>query len=313
MSTGQSPRTDCDAPEIADKRPAVPWAFLLSLRPWEWSKNLFVFTGLLFAYRFHDMAAIGSALLAFGAFCGLSGIAYVINDWRDREQDRAHPQKRLRPIARGHLGGGAVAAGVALMGLGVAAVSVPLGWGFVAWCAAYFFLNVAYSLWLKHIIFLDLICLATGFLIRVYAGCAAVEVPASGYAVSCAFALALLLGAGKRRAELLAYGGDSARHRNVFNHYTSRMLDMMLGVAVTAVLASYAVFVLSHKHPPAMIGTVVLVGFGVYRYLRLLYGGRGADQPAKLVWHDSLLLLTCVCWVLASAAILWMFGRAGPY
>lgn len=310
MTTEQVPKTDGGAPPGTDERPGPAWAFLVSLRPWEWTKNLFVFTGLLFAYRFHDVAAIGDALLAFGAFCGLSGIAYVINDWHDREQDREHPRKRQRPIARGHLGGGAAVAGVALIALTVAAVSAPLGWSFVAWGAGYFFLNVAYSLWLKHIIFVDLVCLATGFLIRVYAGCAAVEVPASGYAVSCAFSLALLLGAGKRRAELLAYGSDSVRHRSVFDHYTPRMLDVTLGVAVVAVVASYMVFVMSHKHPPAMIGTVLLVAFGVYRYLRLLYGGRGADQPARLVLQDRWLLLTCVCWVVASTVILWRGGDA---
>ncbi|MBI5396587.1 MAG: UbiA prenyltransferase family protein [Verrucomicrobia bacterium] len=312
MSNEPFLKSGCDAPEVAGGRPPAARAFLVSLRPWEWSKNVFVFTGLLFAYRFRDLEAIGNALLAFAVFCGLSGIAYVINDWHDREQDREHPQKRLRPIARGHLGAGAAAAGVVVVALAVAAGGALLGWTFAAWGAAYFFLNVAYSLWLKHVIFLDLVCLATGFLIRVYAGCAAVEVPTSGYAVSCAFSLALLLGAGKRRAELLAHGEESARHRSVLDHYTPRMLDVTLGVAVAATLASYVVFVLSHKHPPAMMATVVLVGFGVYRYLRLLYGGKGADQPARLVWGDRALLLTCVCWVLVSVGILWVSGHELP-
>ncbi|MBI5686971.1 MAG: UbiA prenyltransferase family protein [Verrucomicrobia bacterium] len=287
-------------------------AFLISLRPWEWTKNLVVFTGLVFAYQFRDPAAVGHALLAFAVFCGLSGMAYVINDVCDQLQDRQHPQKRLRPIASGELGGKAAAAGLVVVGVVAAAVSVFLGRQFVVWAAVYVLLNVAYSKWLKHIIFLDVICVAAGFLVRVFAGCAAVGVMASGYAISCVFSLALLLGAGKRRGELLAHGEDSAQHRSVFDHYTERMLDGLLAVAAVATLASYAVFVTSGKHPVAMVYTMALVVLGVGRYLRLLYKGRGADQPARLVWSDWPLLLVCAIWVVTTMAILWTSGRTTP-
>ncbi len=316
MSDNQPSRpgsqTPPDGTGDAATRPAVLWAFLVSVRPWEWTKNLFVFTGLLFAYRFCDVSAIGHAAHAFVAFCGLSGIAYVINDWHDREQDQKHPHKCRRPIARGHLSGAAAVAGIAVTMLCVVAVGAPLGWSFAAWGLGYFALNVAYSLWLKRVIFLDLFCLAAGFLIRLYAGCAAADVPVSSYAVGCTASLALMLGAGKRRAELLAHGGDSARHRSVFDSYTPRLLDATLGVAVIATLVSYSLFVMSRKHPQAMVGTVVLVAFGVHRYLRLLYGGRGADQPARLVWKDRLLLMTCICWGVVSLAILTLCGHPKP-
>ncbi|MCX6907833.1 MAG: UbiA family prenyltransferase [Verrucomicrobia bacterium] len=288
-------------------------AFLISLRPWEWTKNLVVFTGLAFAYRFRDPAAVVNALLAFATFCGLSGMAYVVNDVCDRLPDRQHPQKRLRPIASGALGGKAAAAGVAVVAVAVAAASAWLGWGFGIWAAAYLLLNLAYSMWLKHVVFLDVVCVALGFLVRVFAGCAAVAVPTSGYAVSCVFSLALLLSAGKRRGELLVHGEDSAQHRSVFDHYTERMLDGLLAVATVATLASYAVFITSRKHPPAMIYTVVLVVAGVWRYLRLLYKARGADQPAWLVWSDRWLLLVCVAWLITTAAILWTGGVMVPH
>ncbi|MFA6560281.1 MAG: UbiA prenyltransferase family protein [Verrucomicrobiia bacterium] len=287
-------------------------AFLISLRPWEWTKNLVVFTGLVFAYQFHDPAAIGHALLAFAVFCGLSGMAYVINDLCDRLQDRQHPQKRLRPIASGELGGRAAVAGLAMVGIATAVAGVSLGREFGMWAVVYLLLNVAYSKWLKHVVFLDVICVAVGFLVRVFAGCAAVGVTASGYAISCVFSLALLLGAGKRRGELLAHGEDSAQHRSVFDHYTERMLDGLLAVAAVATLASYAVFVMSGKHPLAMVYTLALVAAGVWRYLRLLYKGRGADQPARLVWSDWPLLLVCAVWVVTTMAILWASGRTTP-
>ncbi len=293
-------------------RPNNVHAFLLSLRPWEWTKNLVVFTGLVFAYQFRDPAAVGHALLAFAAFCGLSGMAYVINDMCDRLQDRQHPQKRLRPVASGALGGKAAAAGLVVVGTAVATTCVWLGWEFATWSVAYLLLNVAYSKWLKHIIFLDVMCVAVGFLVRVFAGCAAVGVTASGYAISCVFSLALLLGAGKRRGELLAHGEDSAQHRSVFDHYTERILDGLLAVAVVATLACYAIFVTSHKHPLALAYTVALVVAGVWRYLWLLYKGRGADQPARLVWSDWPLLLACAAWVATTMAILWASGRTTP-
>ncbi len=288
-------------------------SLLVSLRPWEWSKNLFVFTGLVFAYRFHDPGAVGAAARAFVAFCALSGIAYLINDTCDRASDRQHPEKRARPIASGQLGPRGIGAGVAALVVAVVALAWPLGRAFALWAAAYCLLNVAYSLWLKHIIFLDIACLATGFLIRVFAGCAAVAVPTSGYAVSCAFSLALLLAAGKRRGELLAHGENSAQHRAVFDHYTARMLDVTIGVTVAATLVSYVVFVMSHKHPSALVYTVAFVAVGIYRYLRLLYRGRGAEQPARLVLKDGPLLLTCVAWALAAVAILWSSGYTAPH
>lgn len=296
----------------APAKPNSARVFLVSLRPWEWTKNLVVFTGLVFAYQFRNPVAVGHTLLAFAIFCGLSGMAYVINDLCDRLQDRQHPQKRLRPIASGELGGGAATAGLVIVGMAAAATSVWLGREFAVWAAVYLLLNVAYSKWLKHVIFLDVICVATGFLVRVFAGCAAVGVMASGYAISCVFSLALLLGAGKRRGELLAHGEDSAQHRSVFDHYTERMLDGLLAVATLATLASYAVFVTSGKHPMTMVYTLALVVVGVWRYLRLLYKGRGADQPARLVWKDRPLLLACGVWVVTTMVIFWLSGRTTP-
>jgi 4-hydroxybenzoate polyprenyltransferase len=296
----------------ATAQPKAARAFLISLRPWEWTKNLVVFTGLVFAYQFRDPAAVGHALLAFAVFCGLSGMAYVLNDFCDRLQDRQHPQKRLRPVASGALGGKAAGAGLVVVGVAAVAASAFLGREFATWAAVYVLLNIAYSKWLKHVIFLDVVCVAAGFLVRVFAGCAAVGVVASGYAITSVFSLALLLGAGKRRGELLAHGEDSAQHRSVFDHYTERMLDGLLAVAVVATLASYAVFVTSHKHPGALAYTLALVVLGVGRYLRLLYKGRGADQPARLVWKDGPLLLACAVWVLATMSILWASGRTTP-
>ena len=293
-------------------KPNEAHAFLISLRPWEWTKNLVVFTGLMFAYRFRDPTAVAGALVAFAAFCGLSGMAYVINDIYDRPQDLQHPQKRLRPIASGKLGGRAAAVGLTVVGAAVGMACAWLGWMFAAWAVAYLLLNAAYSKWLKHVVFLDVVCVAACFLIRVFAGCEAVAAPTSGYAVACVFSMALLLGAGKRRGELLMHGEDSVQHRSVFDHYTEWMLDGILAVTAVATLASYVVFVMSRKHPPAMIYTVAPVVAAVGRYLWLLYKGRGADQPARLLWSDVPLLLTCAAWVMTTAAILWTAGSGTP-
>lgn len=304
-------------------------AFLVSLRPWEWSKNVVVFTGVVFAHRFHDCEAWWRTLLAFAAFCGLSSLIYVVNDLCDREQDRHHPVKRLRPIAAGQLSRRAIGTGLAVLVPLIVVSVAPMGLPFVAWAGIYLALNAAYSLGLKRIVFLDIFCVAAGFLVRVVAGCAAINVPVSGYALTCVFSLALLLGAGKRRAELMTHGDNSVRHRHVFDHYTPRMLDVTLAVVVLATVVSYYMFVTGYQgldflrsqfvpvffrsepepprpHPPAMAWTLIFVVAGICRYLWLLYRCGEAEEPARLVWRDGLMLLTCAGWVITTVVVLWI-------
>ena len=188
-----------------------------------------------------------------------------------------------------------------------------VGMSFAGWAAAYLLLSVAYSKWVKHVVFLDVVCVAVGFLVRVFAGCAAVATPASGYAITCVFALALMLGAGKRRSELLLHGEDSVQHRTVFDHYTEWSLDAILIIAAVATLSSYALLIVSHKHPPAMIYTTTMVMVGVGGYVWLLYGARGADQPAGLIWSDAPLAMTCAVWIVSTAVILWSSGYTTPH
>lgn len=189
-------------------------AVLVSLRPRQWVKNLFVFGGLIFAQRLFT-PSVWPALAAFAIFCGLSGAMYLLNDVADRHKDRLHPDKRHRPVAAGQLRpGAAVAAAAALIALGLAA-GVGLSPRFALAGLAYVTLLGAYSVWLKHVVIVDVLVVAIGFVLRAVAGALAIDVAISGWLLICTILLALFLALGKRRHEVLALEASAALHRPI--------------------------------------------------------------------------------------------------
>jgi len=283
---------------------------LVSMRPGEWTKNLFVFAGLLFGQRLTDSTSVLRSLGAFVIFCALAGVVYLVNDVMDREQDRQHPRKRHRPIASG-----ALEPRTALMaGLAVAAGGLGAAWwmgpplGVVA--TAYLLLLVLYSGPLKHIVIIDVLTIAIGFELRVVAGAVAVAVPMSPWLLICTILLALFLGLSKRRHELTLLADGAIGHRRILQEYSPYLLDQMIGVVTASTLMAYILYATSHetaeKFGTSLLGlTIPFPLYGIFRYLYLVHHREGGGSPAELLLNDRPLLACVALWAVAVAVIIY--------
>ena len=284
-------------------------AVLASLRPRQWVKNLFVFGGLIFSQRLFT-ASVGPALAAFAIFCGLSGAMYLLNDVADREKDRAHPEKRHRPIAAGQLRpGAAVAAAAVLIALGLAA-GAWLAPRFALAGLAYVTLLGAYSVWLKHVVIVDVLVVAIGFVLRAVAGALAIDVAISGWLLICTVLLALFLALGKRRHEVLTLEQGATRHRPILAEYSAGLLDQMIAVVTASTVTAYALYTMSPEtvakfHTQLLPATLPFVLYGVFRYLYLLYHRRLGGNPSEIVVRDRALLLNSGLWLLTVLLIIY--------
>jgi 4-hydroxybenzoate polyprenyltransferase len=280
-----------------------------ALRPPQWVKNLFVLAPAVFAHRLLDPAAAARAGVAFLAFCAASSAVYLLNDLRDLEADRLHPLKRLRPLAAGMLAP-AVAWGAALA-LAVAALLAALWLGplFTAILGLYFVLNLAYSWHLKHVVILDVMVVAIGFVLRVEAGAAAVGVGVSSWILLCTIFLALFLAFSKRRHELMLLAGEAAGQRRVLSHYGPKFLDQMINVVTASAVVSYALYATAEEslalHGRGLVYTIPFVLFGVFRYLYLVYQRPGDLNPTESLLTDPPFLVNLLLWGLAVVAILY--------
>ncbi len=284
-------------------------AAVVSLRPRQWSKNLFVFAGLIFSQSLFT-PLVWPALGAFVIFCALSGAIYVFNDLADVEKDRLHPTKRNRPIASGALAAptAAVLGVLLLVGSLVAAFRLSVPFGLVA--AAYAILLVAYSLWLKHLVILDVLTVAAGFVLRAVAGAAAIAVEISGWLVICTILVALFLALGKRRHEYRTLRGDAAAHRPILAEYSESFLDQMVAVVTASTVTAYALYTMSPEtvakfHTRLLPVTLPFVLYGIFRYLYLLYRRELGGNPSDLLLNDRALLVNTVLWMLALLVIIY--------
>lgn len=283
---------------------------LHSLRPEQWTKNLLVFAALLFARRLFDTAAVLQALAAFAIFCGLSGAVYLLNDVSDRESDRQHPVKRHRPIAAGHVSAPtAVAWALVLIALGLSlAFWLQTGFGIVA--AAYLVLQAAYTRVLKHVVILDVMAIACGFVLRAIAGGLVIGVPISDWLVICTILLALFLGLSKRRHELTLLAAGAAGHRRILEEYDPYLLDQMIAVVAAATLVAYIIYCLS-PDTTARFGThwlVLTVPFpiyGLFRYLYIVHRKDGGGNPSEMLLTDRPLLSCVGLWGLTVVAVIY--------
>jgi len=287
-------------------------AILVSLRPRQWVKNLFVFGGLIFAQRLFT-PSVWPALGAFAIFCGLSGAMYLLNDVADRDKDRLHPEKRHRPVAAGQLRPrAAIAAAAALIVLGVAA-GAWLSPRFALVGLAYVTLLGAYSIWLKHVVIVDVLVVAIGFVLRAVAGALAIDVAISGWLLICTILLALFLALGKRRHEVLALEGNAARHRPILAEYSAGLLDQMIAVVTASTVTAYALYTMSPEtvakfHTQLLPATLPFVLYGIFRYLYLLYHRRLGGNPSDIVIRDRALLINTCLWLLMVVLIIYGTG-----
>ena len=283
---------------------------LISLRPEQWTKNLLVFAGVLFGARLLDLEAIARATAAFLTFCALSGVVYIFNDLADRAGDQRHPLKRLRPIASGRLSP-RVAFGAAFV-LGVAALvaAVLLSPTFALLAGAYVVLLVVYSVVLKHLVIIDALTIAAGFVLRAAAGAVVVFVPISHWLLVCTTLLALFLVLSKRRHELTLLADGATTHRPILEEYTPYLLDQMIAVVTASTLVAYAVYSTSAETAERLkttrLGlTIPFVLYGIFRYLYLVHQRRGGGSPADLLLTDRPLLVCVGLWALSVALILY--------
>ncbi|OQW94515.1 MAG: decaprenyl-phosphate phosphoribosyltransferase [Verrucomicrobia bacterium A1] len=280
-------------------------------RPRQWTKNLTLFVGLLFARRMMDGPSVLLALQAFVAFCLASSAAYVFNDILDREADRLHPRKACRPLASGAIGPGE--AGV--LAVILATVALALGWlggeRLAIALAAYLLLQAAYNLKLKHVPTLEVFVLAAGFVIRVATGAWILAVEVSPWLLLCTMNLALFLALAKRRNELTEMEADAGAHRKVLDSYSPHLLDQMISIVASATVVTYSLYTLADQTVEKygsthMIWTTPFVIFGVFRYLYLIHQKQLGGSPEWVLLTDKPILATVVLWAAAAATIVYL-------
>jgi 4-hydroxybenzoate polyprenyltransferase len=290
----------------------TPRALIVALRPRQWPKNGLVFIALAFTLNLQEPGLLVRSVATFACFCALSSAGYLLNDVLDVEADRAHPTKRLRPIANGQmpvpfaLGFGLI---LAVVGLGGAFVINPL-LGVLA--LAYVLLTAVYSTTLKHLVLLDIFGLAGGFVLRAAAGAVAIDVPISPWLYIATLLGALLIALGKRRTELETLGVEAAiGHRRNLESYSLEFIDQLILVISSAALMTYALYTFSAENLPrnhSMMLTIPIVLYGVFRYLFLVRAGDVGASPEELLFRDRPLLAAVAVWALLAVTILYL-GR----
>lgn len=284
-------------------------ALLRAMRPEQWAKNVFVLAPLVFALgdRRIEYAPGGDevvrTLLTFLAFCLVSSAVYLGNDVLDVEGDRAHPEKRKRPIASGAVAvPTAVVAAVVLVAVGTLVGWLAAGTVVVA-LVAYLLLNLGYGMGLKHVVLLDAFCIAAGFLLRVHAGGAAADAEVSHWLFLCTLFLALFLALNKRRAEVVLLGENRAAHRASLREYSLGFLDQMVGVLAACTIVCYTMYTVGEEtvekfgDRDRLVWTVPFVAFGIGRYMVLVQSGRGGGNPTRvLLGGDLPFLCAMVGW-----------------
>lgn len=286
-----------------------------SLRPSQWPKNVFVLAPLIFGSRLGDAVAVAQALVALAAFCAIASAVYLVNDLRDREEDRHHPLKRLRPLAAGTLKVPVAIAAVVVLVAAAAALAAWLGAGFALVLGVYFALNLLYTLWFKQMVILDVMCIAFGFVLRVLAGSQATRVEVSSWLFLCTTFLALFLAFSKRRHEITLLAAGASGQRSVLDQYSPAFLDQMINVVTASAVVSYALYAVAPEtvakfHTQRLIYTIPLVLFGIFRYLYLMYQRPDQRNPTEAILRDPPFLINIALWGLA---VVWIVYGHGPW
>lgn len=297
-------------PAARDPLSGLP-PLLRAMRPLQWTKNLIVFTPLIFSLQVFELSTFAKALSAFLAFCLASSAIYLLNDVRDLDQDRLHPEKRFRPVATGEVAprtalisaGLLASAGVLLAGL------VRLEFGLVV--VLYLLLMLAYNLGLKELVFLDVFAIAAGFLLRAGGGAVAIDVPISPWLYLCTLLLALLLGFGKRRHELQMMEQSAGSTRASLEQYSIALLDQVIAVVAGATILAYAIYTIDGPttldHYELAV-TVPIVAYAIFRYLYLVYRQQQGGSPEVMLVTDRPLALSVLLWGVACIGILTLAG-----
>lgn len=328
------------------------WYLLKAMRPRQWTKNLLVFAGLVFAQRVLDVEALGRAVGAFVVFCLLASLVYLINDLSDLQSDRQHPTKRHRPLASGKLAVPVAVVGVVVLAVLAAALTTALviwpgaagqgqsvhislapfqltlapgpplttqnpygvlgtlGGGqylFAAVAISYVALNLAYTFRLKHVVIVDVFCIAGCYVLRAMAGAVVIPVPISPWLYLCTILGSLFLALGKRRHELVLLDAGASLHRRILQEYSPQLLDQMITIVTSATVMAYSLYTFqgttgNHR----LMLTIPFVLYGIFRYLYLIYMKMGGGSPEEVLLRDKHILGAVVLCVLSWLALLYL-------
>jgi len=288
------------------------FALLKLARVKQWVKNLVVFTALIFSGRLTDPSAAWMSLKVFICFCLASAGVYFLNDFRDLEEDRLHPEKSKRPLASGQLPPIVGPIGFVLCSIGALTTgffSLNIVTGIVV--SIYMALNLGYSLGLKHLVIIDVLLIASGFVLRILAGATAIAVMPSEWLVLCAVTGSLFMGFAKRRAEVVLLGDKSKNHRKVLAQYSVSFLDQMISIVTAATIVCYILYTVDDRTADLvgsrmLVFSVPFVLFGIFRYLYLVYHSESGGDPAKTLITDLPIVTTVLLWaVFCGVAILF--------
>lgn len=282
-----------------------PIDLFLLMRPQQWIKNIFVFTGLFFSHGWNDTSLVIKTCLAAIAFCLISSSIYILNDIMDIEKDRNHQSKKYRPLAAEKV---TISAAMMLcLSLGVlgGAIGGALSWKLLVILCLYAIMNIVYSIRLKKVVILDVFCIALGFMLRILAGTVGLDIPPSKWLLLCGLMLTLYLGFIKRRSEVVSLGENAENHREVLKKYGKPLLDEIIGICATGVILSYSLYTMSEdtiriQHTDALIYTVPFVIYGIFRNLYLLHHYNIGGEPSQELLRDKHILIAVIGWSLTT-------------
>ena len=295
------------AAEVVELQPrrGTPRALFVALRPRQWTKNLLLFAGLIFAAKLGDATRWAEATAGFVAYCAASSAAYLLNDLRDVEADRAHPLKSRRPIACGEISERTARRAAAALALLAVVLTGIVGLGTLAFLAAFAAIQVAYTWRLKRMVLIDVFAISALFVVRAGAGAVAVDVRISPWLLLCTASLSLFLALGKRRGELVLVAARSTPGRAVLDGYSLEVVDQLLGVVASGTIVAYSLYTFTARSSNTLMVTIPFVVFGIFRYILLLHRGAGAgEEPENVLLRDVPVLVTVALWTLTCAIVL---------
>jgi 4-hydroxybenzoate polyprenyltransferase len=289
-------------PAVAAAREGEGRAVLAAMRPRQWTKNLLLFAGILFAAQYDEPTKWIEAFVAFVAYCAASSAAYIVNDVLDADEDRRHPLKRSRPIASGALAPDRALKIAAMLAIFAVAAMSWFGWASVAYVTGFLALQGAYSWRLKQIVLIDVMAIAALFVIRAVAGAEAVDVRISPWLIVCTALLALFLALAKRRAELTTFGAEGGR--GALAGYSFPLVDQLVSIVAACTIVAYSLYTFEAREGSALMATIPFVVFGIFRYLLLMHREDLGEEPESVLLSDGPILATIGLWALTSALIL---------
>ena len=280
------------------------------MRPKQWLKNIFIFAGLIFSRNLFDVHLLTKVIAGFILFCLGASSIYIFNDIKDIKKDKEHPEKCNRPISMGLLPLKKAYAASAVLAITALTGSFLVDLSFFIILSTYIVMNTAYSIKIKHVVILDVMCIAFGFVLRVFAGTVLAGVSPSDWLILCTICISLFLGFSKRRQELILIGRNSQNHRNVLADYSLTFLDQMISIATACTVMSYALYTISNDTIDRfgtrnLVFTIPFVIYGIYRYLYLIHQKQMGGNPSNIVLTDFPLLLNGLLWFAAVIFIIY--------